>query len=158
MQEATLMTSQLVHIDNCADFASPKCGALLNWQNPGDPFWHYGIGLSGLHVFDTGRGLTVFERRNCLLVENVAHLHLPPRQVISRLKHALVAFADWNYSLLGWNCEHLARLIATNQPRCYQSRKVWWISGLTPTGDNPAALDVFNQYLAAHEPALIVKI
>jgi hypothetical protein len=77
MQEATLMTSELVHIDNTADFASAKCGALLNWQNPGDPFWHFGIDLSGLHVFDTWRGLTVFERRNCLLVENAAHYHHP---------------------------------------------------------------------------------
>ncbi|MGB7440079.1 MAG: hypothetical protein WA919_03350 [Coleofasciculaceae cyanobacterium] len=32
-------------------------GCLLNWQNPPDPFWHYGIGLSDTQIFDTGRGL-----------------------------------------------------------------------------------------------------
>jgi hypothetical protein len=60
------VTTQLDHINECVDFASPRCGALLNWQNPGNPFWHYGMGLLGLLVFDTGRGLTVFEKMEML--------------------------------------------------------------------------------------------
>jgi hypothetical protein len=31
-------------------------GRLFNWQNPPDPFWHYGIGLSDTHIFDPGQG------------------------------------------------------------------------------------------------------
>ena len=43
-------------IDELTDPSSNRYGKLLNWQNPPDPFWHYGIGLSGIHIFDTGRG------------------------------------------------------------------------------------------------------
>ena len=28
---------------------------MLPWQNVLDPFWHYGIGLSDLYIFDTGK-------------------------------------------------------------------------------------------------------
>ncbi len=87
---------------------------------------------------------------------NIAHLHLPTKQTSSRLKYAMAVSENWDYSLLGWNREHLARLIATNQPRCCQSRAVWWIAVLTPHGDNLATLAVFNQHLTRHEPALIV--
>ncbi|TBR58001.1 hypothetical protein BLD44_017710 [Mastigocladus laminosus UU774] len=44
-------------IDRLTNPSSQRYGRLLNWQNPPDPFWHYGIGLSDMHIFDTGRGL-----------------------------------------------------------------------------------------------------
>ncbi|WP_199336753.1 hypothetical protein [Oscillatoria sp. FACHB-1407] len=49
-------------IDRLTDPSSRRYGRLLNWQNPLDPFWHYGIGLSDTHIFDTGRGLRPFEK------------------------------------------------------------------------------------------------
>jgi hypothetical protein len=33
-------------IDYLVNPSSSRHGKLLNWQNPFDPFWHYGIGLS----------------------------------------------------------------------------------------------------------------
>jgi hypothetical protein len=149
------ISTKLEHIDMCIDFASTRCGELLNWQNHGDPFWHYGIGISDLHVFDTGRGLRVFERTNCLKVVGIDSIHYSPDITIGRLKHAMEIFSGWHYSLLGWNCEHLARLIATNRPRCYQSKLVWWLAGLDANGDHMIAKEVLGRYLRECAPELL---
>ncbi|MBN8563428.1 MAG: hypothetical protein J0L70_23100 [Leptolyngbya sp. UWPOB_LEPTO1] len=142
-------------IDRFANPSSERYGRLLNWQNPPDPFWHYGIGLSDTHIFDTGRGLCSFERLDAKLVIGVDHLVFTPEQTIERLKHALHVFADWNYSLTGWNCEHLGRLIATDQPRCYQSKTIWWLCNMTIEGDHKTARQLFRDYLAKVEPSLV---
>lgn len=149
------MITDFKNINACLDFESKRCGRLLNWQNPNDPFWHYGIGISDLHVFDTGRGLRVFERANCLRVAGVDGIHYTPKITIGRLMHALEAFKGWHYSLLGWNCEHMARLIATNKPRCYQSKLVWWLAGLDANGDHKIAKKVFEKHLRKHAPELL---
>lgn len=144
-------------IDLIVDKTSARCGILLNWQNPSDPFWHYGIGLSDTHIFDTGQGLRVFEKEDARFVLGIEHIASPPDQTIKRLRHALCVFADWGYTLPGWNCEHLARLIATDQPRCYQSRAIWWMCDLTPDGDHKTARKVFREYLRKVEPGLLDK-
>jgi len=149
------MNTELQHIDACVDFGSNRCGRLLNWQNHGDPFWHYGIGISDLHVFDTGRGLRVFERPSCRNVLGVDSIHYPPTITIGRLKHAIDVFGGWKYSLLGWNCEHLARLVATNRPRCYQSKLAWWMAGLDPNGDHKIAKEVLENHLRMNAPELL---
>jgi hypothetical protein len=74
---------------------------------------------------------------------------------LSVLKHALSVFADWEYTLPGWNCEHLGRLIATDQPRCYQSSPIWWLCDMTPEGDHKTAQQVFHSYLSTVDPELI---
>ena len=74
----------------------------------------YGIGLSDTHIFDTGQGLCPFERSDARFVVDIEHLAFPPDQTIKRLKYALSVFADWEYTLPGWNCEHLGRLIVTD--------------------------------------------
>ncbi|MEB3356950.1 MAG: hypothetical protein VKK04_09505 [Synechococcales bacterium] len=142
-------------IDCLTDLSSNRYGRLLHWQNPPDPFWHYGIGLSNTHIFDTGQGLRPFERSEAKFVLGINHLAFPPDQTIKRLKHALCVFAGWEYTLPGWNCEHLSRLIATDQPRCYQSRPVWWLCNMTPEGDHKTARQVFNDYLTKAEPDLV---
>ena len=149
------MSTQLQYIDVCVDLGSNRCGRLLNWQNPGDPFWHYGIGISDKHVFDTGRGLRVFERSSCRNVIGVDSIHYPPIITIGRLKHAIDVFGGWRYSLIGWNCEHLARLIATNRPRCYQSKMVWWLAGLDAKGDHKIAKRVLENHLRMNAPELL---
>jgi hypothetical protein len=63
-------------IDFLVDPSSSRYGRLLNWQNLPDPFWHYGIGLSDTHIFDTGQGLCPFERD-----EAMALIILPFRQI-----------------------------------------------------------------------------
>lgn len=142
-------------IDYLVNPSSSRHGKLLNWQNPFDPFWHYGIGLSDTHIFDTGKGLCPFERGDAKFVNGIEHLAFLPDQTIKRLKHALSIFSNWEYTLPGWNCEHLGRLIATGQPRCYQSSPIWWLCNMTPEGDHKTAKQIFNNYLSMVDPDLI---
>ena len=141
-------------IDRMVNSSSERYGRLLNWQNPPDPFWHYGIGLSDTHIFDTGQGLRPFERVEAKFVLGIDHLACPPDRTIKRLRHALYVFADWEYTLPGWNCEHLGRLIATDQPRCYQSAFIWWLCNMTPEGDHKSARQIFQDYLKEVDPEL----
>ncbi|MDS3859848.1 hypothetical protein RIF25_03405 [Thermosynechococcaceae cyanobacterium BACA0444] len=134
-------------IDRAVDTSSSRYGRLLNWQNFADPVWHYGIGLSDEYIFDTGLGICVFSRRDARPVLGIEEIAFPADITIARLKQALIVFQDWRYNLLAWNCEHLARLIATNQPRCYQSQPLWWLSGLTPAGDHPNAQQLLTEHL-----------
>lgn len=144
-------------IDAAADQASSRYGRLLNWQNRPDPFWHYGIGLSDSSIFDTGQGLRVFHREESNFVIGVDHIAYSPDQVIKRLKHAVAVFHGWNYNYLGWNCEHLARLVATGRPRCYQSKAIWMLCNMTSKGDHKSALKTFNSYLLAQDPDLVER-
>ena len=134
--------------------SSQRYGRLLNWQNPPDPFWHYGIGLSDVYIFDTGQGLRPFEKKDAKFVLGIDSIAFKPERTIKRLKHALDVFADWDYNLTGWNCEHLARLIATDQPRCYQSQPIWWLCNMTPDGDHKTAHWIFQDYLKRVDPSL----
>jgi hypothetical protein len=136
------------------DPKSKRYGCLLNWQNPSDPFWHYGIGLSDQYVFDTGKGLQPFEKKDAKIVEGIERIVFSPQQTIDRLIHARAVFGDWAYSGLGWNCEHLARLIATDEPKSYQCQWTWWLSDLMPNGEHKTARQVFREYLAQNAPEL----
>jgi hypothetical protein len=141
-------------IEHLVNPDSDRFGRLLNWQNSPDPFWHYGIGLSDTHIFDTGQGLCPFERTEAKLVLGIENIAFQPTKTIARLKQALYVFSDWEYNLVGWNCEHLGRLIATDQPRCYQSRFMWWICNLTPSGDHQTAQQVFRDHLLGIDVSL----
>lgn len=141
-------------IDRLVNPSSERFGRLLNWQNPPDPFHHYGIGLSDVHIFDTGQGLCAFERSDAQFVIGVEGIAFEPKQTIQRLKHALQVFSSWDYTLTGWNCEHLARLIATDQPRCYQSSPLWWLCNMSPEGDHKTAQKIFRDYLIGVDPSL----
>ena len=134
--------------------SSNRFGRLLNWQNLPDPFWHYGIGLSDTHIFDTGQGLRPFERGDAKLVVGIDDIAFEPKRTIERLKYALYVFSEWEYTLTGWNCEHLGRLIATDQPGCYQSRFLWRLCNMTSEGDHKTAQQVFYSYLSAVAPDL----
>lgn len=146
--------NRIAGIEFFADPSSARYGKLLNWQNPPDPFWHYGIGLSDTHIFDTGQGLQPFERHNAKFVIGIDHIAFSPAQTIERLKHALHVFGDWEYNFLGWNCEHLGRLIATDEPRCYQIGVIWWLCNLSPDGDHQMARQIFREYLNRHDSSL----
>ena len=144
-------------IDTLVDPSSNRYGKLLNWQNLPDPFWHYGIGLSDIYIFDTGRGLRPFQREEAKHVIGIEHIAFQPAQTIERLKHALQVFADWEYTLSGWNCEHLGRLISTDQPRCYQSKPIWWLCDMTQEGDHKTAHQIFQNYLSQFNLSLVRK-
>lgn len=142
-------------INFLAEPSSNRYGRLLNWQNQPDPFWHYGIGLSDTHIFDTGQGLCPFERSEANFVVGIDHAAFSPEKTIKRLKYAIEVFSDWEYTFLGWNCEHLGRLIATDQPRCYQSSVIWWLCDMTPEGDHKTAQQIFQNYLRRVDPDLV---
>lgn len=142
-------------IDALAEPSSHRYGQLLQWQNFLNPVWHYGIGLSDTHILDTGGILRPVESRNGTRVLGIDHLAFAPEQTIERAKQALYVFAGWDYNLLGWNCEHLGRLIATDQPRCYQSRPVWFLCNLTPNGDHKTAQRLLRDHLRQVNPGLL---
>jgi hypothetical protein len=141
------------------DSSSQFYGRLLNWQGT-DSFWHYGIGLSDTQIFDTGRGWQPFERhhvdaRFVLGIDDIAYA---PDKTIKRLIHALRCFKDWEYGLLGWNCEHLARLVATNRPISYEVKKQPWpIPDLNHKGKHPHAKKDFRKYLSEVAPELLSR-
>ena len=141
-------------IECLVDPSSERYGRLLNWQNPPDPFWHYGIGLSDTHIFDTGQGLCPFERKEAKFVVGIDDITFKPEQIIERIKQALYVFSNWEYTFTGWNCEHLSRLIATDRPRCYQSSFLWWMCNMSPEGDHKTAYPIFQDYLMRVNPSL----
>jgi hypothetical protein len=141
-------------VERLVDPLSERYGRLLNWQNPPDPFWHYGIGLSDTHVFDTGQGLCPFERNEAKFVLGIDHIAFEPEQTIERTKQSLYVFSDWQYTVTSWNCEHLGRLISTDQPRCYQSSFLWWICNMSPEGDHKTAHQIFLDHLMQVNPRL----
>jgi hypothetical protein len=141
-------------IERLVDPSSSGYGRLLNWQNPPDLFWHYGIGLSNTHIFDTGRALCPVERKEAKFVTGIEEIAFEPKPTIERLKQALHVFATWKYNNTGWNSEHLARLIVTDQPRCYQSISIWMLCDLSPEGDHKTAHKVFRDYLQKVNPAI----
>ena len=129
-------------------------GRLLNWQGM-DGFWHYGIGLSNTQIFDTGKGWQPFERHyvDAKFVLGIEDLAYTPDKTIKRLIYALRCFKGWDYGLLGWNCEHLGRLITTNQPVSYEVKKqLWPIPQLNHDGWHPSAEDDLRDYLLVHAP------
>ena len=144
------ISNMLQSLDPRSDFN----GRLLNWQGM-DGFWHYGIGLSDTHIFDTGRGWEPFGRHHvqAKFVLGMDDRAYSPDKTIQRLIHALRCFKDWDYGLLGWNCEHLCRLVATNQPVSYEvKRQPWPIPHLNHDGWHPTAEDDLRDYLLAHAP------
>jgi hypothetical protein len=153
-KEVKPILNEIVELEKRLDPRSQRYGRLLNWQNPSDPFWHYGIGLSDRYIFDTGKGLQPFEKKDAKIVEGIESIVFSPQQTIDRLIHAHFVFGDWAYSSLGWNCEHLARLIATDEPKSYQCQWTWWLSDLMPNGEHKTAHQMFREYLAQNSPEL----
>ncbi len=138
------------------DPTSQFYGRLLNWQGA-DSFWHYGIGLSDTQIFDTGRGWQPFERHyvDTKFVLGIDEISYAPDKTIKRLIHALRCFKNWDYGLLGWNCEHLGRLVATNQPISYEVRRQPWpIPQLNHDGWHPTAEHDLRDYLLQQAPDL----
>jgi hypothetical protein len=142
------------------DPSSQFHGRLLNWKGD-DSFWHYGIGLSGDKIFDTGRGIKSFnscyvEVKCVRKVEDIAFSH---EKIIRRLIYALKRFGEWEYGLLGWNClsaQHLARLVANNRAISYEVKKQPWpIPHLNHGGKHPHAEKDFQKYLSKNDPTLL---
>lgn len=117
------INERITRIHAHADPKSARYGRLVNWKDPfwKDLVWHYGIGLSDTHIFDTGQELCCFgsSHHGAKHVLGVNDLHYAPGAVVERLCWALQVFGGWDYGFLGWNCEHLARLVATGEAKSY---------------------------------------
>lgn len=141
------------------DANSKYYGKLLNWKGS-DGFWHYGIGLSDQKIFDTGRGMKPFDSDHvkAKFVKGIDSIEFPPEKTIKRLLYALKRFHQWEYGLLGWNCEHLARLVATNRAISYEVKKQPWpIPDLNHKGKHPHAKKDFHEYLSKVDSDLLSR-
>ena len=130
------------------DTNSKYYGRLLNWCSVG--VWHYGIGISNNLIFDTA-SLALFDRvdLDIRLVPNVQNFS--PSETIDRLCTAILCFHTWNYGLLGWNCEHFARLVATDKAISYEVKKLLFpIPQLNNDGWHPQASRLLNEYRESH--------
>jgi hypothetical protein len=137
------------------DTNSKYYGRLLNWCSNG--VWHYGIGISNNLIFDTA-SLALFEPfdLDILLVPNVQKFR--PSETIDRLCIAIMCFHNWDYGLLGWNCEHLARLVTTDRAISYEVKKLPFpLPQLNHNGYHPHASKLLNEYQELH-PNFFIEI
>jgi hypothetical protein len=83
------------------------------------------------------------------LVPNVQNFS--PSETIDRLCTAILCFHNWDYGLLGWNGEHLARLVATDKAISYQVKKLPFpIPQLNHDGWHPQASKLLKEYRESH--------
>ena len=104
-----------------------RCGRLIQKQG-----WvtHYSVALSS-HTAMAWGGVELGSK-GCLVTHDIGPefsdtqwvMHLPLDDIKRNLLGSVAAFHNetWLYSLIGWNCEHWARLVTTGEPICYQVR------------------------------------
>ena len=140
----TQITERIQHIKDLSDCNSKFYGKLVNWYSHGA--WHYGIGLSNDYTFDLGENLDTFHKGDRQIKLVIKVKQFPPDKTIQRLIHSLSCFKNWNYGLLGWNCEHYSRLVATNEAISYQVKKSL-LAFLNHGGYHPTAVKMLASYL-----------
>lgn len=106
------------------------CGKLLQKYIG---FWHYAVALSNTKaiswspchlpkVYDKG----IFEIHD-ISAEYKEAIYVPYielSQIYQNLIASVKAFhTDWKYGIQGWNCEHCARLIVSNDTISYQVKQ-----------------------------------
>ncbi|MGL5032573.1 MAG: hypothetical protein ACRC6M_02080 [Microcystaceae cyanobacterium] len=136
---------KIIEIHQVMDINSLFYGRLVNWYE--GVSWHYGIGLQDDLIFDTG-GFSIFTRNpnEFFLVPDVHKFS--PHQTIERLCYAIACFKDWDYGLLGWNCEHIARLVASDSAVSYEIKKLPFpIPQLNHDGWHPDARDILKNFI-----------
>jgi hypothetical protein len=137
------------------DTKSKYYGRLVNWQATG--VWHYGIGISNTLIFDTA-SLTLFDKLDLdvRLVPDVQKFR--QSDTIDRLCTAIMCFHNWDYGLLGWNCEHFARLVSTDLAISYEVKKLPFpLPQLNHNGYHPQATKLLCEYRESH-PNLFAEI
>ncbi len=138
-------------LDVHADPESRYYGRLLSWFGSPGLAWHFGIGLSDSHFFNTGPQdwrILEMSAQQPTLVKGIPVV--TPVVVISRLEYALHVFREWPYDLLRWNCEHLGRLVATGDPICYQVASAPLLSFWLQGGRHPTAKSRLESWLSLH--------
>lgn len=146
---------RILEVYRSIDTKSKYYGQLVNWYKMG--VWHYGIGINDDFIFDTA-SYTLFNRMglDVRLVPNVQKFSAA--ETIERLYAAMMCFRDWDYGLLGWNCEHFARLVATDEAISYEVKKAPFpIPQLNHDGWHPQASKLLNDYRESY-PNLFSEI
>ncbi len=106
------------------DYKSSKAGLLIHHkESSSDLALHYHITISDTHAFNFGgNGFAVFRIPTVSYsVESVTLL--PKKEVLDRCLIAYELFKTWDYGILGWNCEHFARLVTTGEAISYQVKE-----------------------------------
>jgi hypothetical protein len=140
---------RILEIYQKVDTNNKYYGRLLNWYGKG--VWNYGIGISNNLVFDTAY-LKLVNRADLEIqvVPNVQNFS--PSETIDRLCTAILCFRNWDYGLLGWNGEHLARLVATDKAISYQVKELPFpIPQLNHDGWHPQASRLLRKYRESHQ-------
>ena len=127
------------------DYKSSKAGLLIHHQeSSSDLALHYHITISNTHAFNFGgNGFAVFRiPRKHHIVKSVTLL--PRKEVLDRCLIAYELFKTWDYGLLGWNCEHFARLVTTGEAISYQVKKSP-LAFLNNNGYHPLAKEMMDK-------------
>ncbi|MFM8294107.1 MAG: hypothetical protein ACKN9E_06120 [Microcystaceae cyanobacterium] len=136
---------KVLEIYQVMETKSQRFGRLLNWYE--GMSWHYGIGLNDTLIFDTASN-NIFEKNPSEVFEVPDVQKFTPQETIERLCYALVCFREWHYGLLGWNCEHIARLVASDQAVSYEVKKCLFpIPQMNHDGWHPEAQRTLQEFI-----------
>ena len=127
------------------DYKSSTAGLLIHHkESSSDLALHYHITISDTHAFNFGgNGFAVFRIPTVSYsVESVTLL--PKKEVLDRCLIAYELFKTWNYGLLGWNCEHFARLVTTGEAISYQVKESI-LAFLNNNGYHPLAKEMMDK-------------
>ncbi|MGM3307950.1 serine/threonine protein kinase [Anabaena sp. WFMT] len=127
------------------NYNSTNAGYLIHHrEHNNDPALHYHITISDTHVFNFGgNGFAVFRiPPKYHIVESVTLL--PRKEVLDRCLIAYELFKTWDYGLLGWNCEHFARLVTTGEAISYQVKESI-LAFLNNNGYHPSAKEMMDK-------------
>lgn len=127
------------------DYKSSKAGLLIHHkESSSDLALHYHITISDTHAFNFGgNGFAVFRIPTVSYsVESVTLL--PKKEVLDRCLIAYELFKTWDYGLLGWNCEHFARLVTTDEAISYQVKESI-LAFLNNNGYHPLAKEMMDK-------------
>lgn len=105
-------TGQLIHrFDGFWHYGVALCNTVgLSW-GPCEPGKSYALGQLVVHSltdFSDAKWVKTYLRKDLVLENLIAS--------VDAFHH------KWNYGFQGWNCEHWARLVTTNSPKCYQTQ------------------------------------
>jgi serine/threonine protein kinase len=127
------------------DYKSSTAGLLIHHkESSSDLALHYHITISDTHAFNFGgNGFAVFRIPTVSYsVESVTLL--PKKEVLDRCLIAYELFKNWDYGLLGWNCEHFARLVTTGEAISYQVKESI-LAFLNNNGYHPLAKEMMDK-------------
>ncbi|MEA5566829.1 serine/threonine-protein kinase [Anabaena sp. UHCC 0399] len=129
-----------VHVD----YDSANAGLLIYHGESGTDFLlHYHITISDTYAFNFGgNGFAVFLIPKD--AQKAKHIKLLDREeILARCLIAYELFKEWHYGILGWNCEHFARLVTTGEAISYQVRESL-LGFLNNNGYHPLAKEMMD--------------